>query len=93
LVSESRCDGLAASLARLLPEGTQTLRIESAAASPDGLAGIAATVRAPGPAVALRDVSRLVEIIAAEAGRLDDLGPMRRCFVELVDYDAAHGRP
>jgi hypothetical protein len=77
--------GWAASLARLLPEGSQTLRIESAAASPDGLARVAARVSADGPAQALRDVSRVLEIIAAEAGRLDDLGEMRRCFVERVD--------
>ncbi len=84
-IDPARVTHLATSLARLLPEEAQTLRIEAAAASPDGLARIAAKVSAPGPAQALRDVSRVLEIIAIEGGEFGDLGAMRRCFVERLD--------
>jgi hypothetical protein len=77
-------------LATLLPPGSQLLRGESTAASPDGLARIAATVPAFGPAQALRDLARSLELIAAEAGLLDELGPMRRTVVEYL-ADAPHG--
>ena len=69
---------------RLLPEGSQPLLAESTAASPDGLARIAATVPAHGPAQALRDVAQAIELMAAEVGSLDDLGRMRRTVVEFM---------
>ena len=67
---------------RLLPPGSEPLLAESSAASDDGLARLAATVPAHGPAQALRDVHRAVEVMAAEIGRLEELGPMRRTVVE-----------
>jgi hypothetical protein len=73
-----------ARLAALLPPGAQTLRVDAPAGNSDGLARIAARVHAHGPAQALRDVARTVEIIAAEAGHLDNLGPMRRTVVEYL---------
>ena len=69
---------------RLLPPGSEPLFAESPAASPDGLARVAATVPAHGPAQALRDVARAVEVEAAEIGRLEELGPMRRTVVEYL---------
>ncbi|HEY7054077.1 MAG TPA: hypothetical protein VH496_18380 [Mycobacterium sp.] len=75
---------IAARLAAMLP-GSRSLRVEGPRAMPDGLAHIAATVRARGPAQALRDVSRTVELIAAERGTLDEVGPMRRTVVEYID--------
>jgi hypothetical protein len=47
-------------------------------------------VPAFGPAQALRDLARSLELIAAEAGLLDELGPMRRTVVEYL-ADAPHG--
>ena len=84
-IDPARVTHLAASLARLLPEQAQTLRIEAAADAPDGLARVAARVRAPGPAQALRDVSSVLEVIAIEGGEFGDMGAMRRCFVERLD--------
>jgi hypothetical protein len=69
---------------QLLPPGSETLAIESKDASSDGLARVAAMVPARGPAQALRDVARALEVIAAEAGKLDDMGPMRRTVVEYL---------
>jgi hypothetical protein len=71
-------------LAELLPTGARTLRVDAPAGSADGLARIAAEVHAYGPAQALRDVARTVEVIAAEAGHLDDLGPMRDASVKYL---------
>ena len=68
----------------LLPPGSQPLLAESPAASPDGLAKLAATVPAHGPAQALRDVHHAVEVMVAEIGRLEELGPMRRTVVEYL---------
>jgi hypothetical protein len=79
-----RLVGAAVRFVRLLPPGSEALVIESKAAGSDGLARVAATVPAHGPAEALRDVARAVEVMAAEAGRLDALGPMRRAFVEYL---------
>jgi hypothetical protein len=73
----------ATKLAAMLP-GSQTLRIEAPGATPDGLARIAASVEAHGPAQALRDVARTIELIVAQQGRLDELGPMRRTVVEYL---------
>jgi hypothetical protein len=67
---------------RLLPQGSQTLLVESNAARPDGLARVAATVPARGPAQALRDVARALEVMAFELGLLDEVGAMRRTVVE-----------
>jgi hypothetical protein len=69
---------------RLLPHGAQPMAIESKDASADGLARVAATVPAHGPAQALRDVARALEVMAAESGRLDEVGPMRRTVVEYM---------
>jgi len=69
---------------RLPPPGSEPLLAESPAASPDGLARLVATVPAHGPAQALRDVHRAVEVMVAEIGRLEELGPMRRTVVEYV---------
>ena len=69
----------------LLPPGSEPLLAESSAASPDGLFRLAATVPAHGPAQALRDVHRAVEVTVTEIGRLDELGPMRRTVVEYLD--------
>jgi hypothetical protein len=81
----ARLGRAATRLAELLPRDALTLRIEGATATPDGLTRVAARVHANGPAQALRDVSRALELIAAEVGKLDDIGPMRRCMVERVD--------
>jgi hypothetical protein len=69
---------------RVLPPGSEALLAESTAARADGLARVAATVPAHGPAQALRDVARALELMAAEFGGLDELGPMRRTVVEYV---------
>jgi hypothetical protein len=71
-------------LGRLLPAGSQTLLLSSTAASPDGLARVAATVHAAGPAMALHHVAQALELMAAEVGRLEDVGPMRRAVVEYL---------
>ena len=75
---------VAAQLVEMLPDDSETLRVEAPAASPDDLARIAATVTANGPAEALRTVAWTIEAIAAQQGRLEDLGPMRRTVVEYL---------
>lgn len=47
-------------------------------------ARVAPTVPAHGPAQALGDVARALEVIVAAAGRLDGVGPMRRTVVEYL---------